>query len=139
METAVTSNQPAASTSQATTAEKNKHDKASNGNSCYKEEASAVVVPQLFRPINFEGNSPTPPTPEGIESTASKSTLGNGSESGSESAQDSAYGSDNHQPLRPDNSQASAHKKIAATLQNKALWKDFKRIGNEMIVTKPGR
>lgn len=139
METAVTSNQPPASISQATTAEKNKHDQASNGSSHYKEEASAVAVPQLFRPINFESNSPTPPTPEGIESTTSKSTLGNSSESGSESAQDSAYSSDNPQPLRPDNSQASSSKKIAATLQNKALWKDFKRIGNEMIVTKPGR
>lgn len=28
---------------------------------------------------------------------------------------------------------------MKAVIQNKALWKSFMRIGNEMIVTKPGR
>lgn len=28
---------------------------------------------------------------------------------------------------------------IRAIIQNKALWKSFMKIGNEMIVTKPGR
>lgn len=94
----------------------------------------ATPAKQLFRPINFENGSPTPATPEGIDSNGSKVTLGNDSESGSENALDSAYSSDNPQPQN-----GKSAGKMVATLQNKTLWKDFRKIGNEMIVTKPGR
>lgn len=100
-----------------------------------QEPAAAAAITPLFRPINFESSSPTP---EGFECSGSKSTLGNGSESGSDCAQDSAYSSDNTVPAKNNDGQLPC-KKITATLQNKSLWKDFKRIGNEMIVTKPGR
>lgn len=90
------------------------------------------VNTQIFRPIRFESTPATPATTEG-----------NGSESGSDSALDSAYSSDNAQPLGLVAAAAGIAppfcKKITASLQNKSLWKSFKRIGNEMIVTKPGR
>lgn len=100
------------------------------------KEEPTPIPPQLFRPINFESTPPT--TPEGLESNGSKSTLGNGSESGSDCAMDSAYSSD--ATKSDENSQLQlARKKISASLQNKCLWRSFKRLGNEMIVTKPGR
>lgn len=91
------------------------------------------VNTQIFRPIRFESTPATPATTEG-----------NGSESGSDSALDSAYSSDNAQSLGLVAAAAAGIappfcKKITASLQNKSLWKSFKRIGNEMIVTKPGR
>ena len=102
------------------------------------KEEPTPIPPQLFRPINFESTPPT--TPEGLESNGSKSTLGNGSESGSDCAMDSAYSSDNTQATKSDeNGLVIARKKISASLQNKCLWRSFKRLGNEMIVTKPGR
>lgn len=103
------------------------------------KEEPTPIPPQLFRPINFESTPPI--TPEGLESNGSKSTLGNGSESGSDCAMDSAYSSDNTQATKCDeNSQLQqARRKISASLQNKCLWRSFKRLGNEMIVTKPGR
>lgn len=97
----------------------------SNTNNNNQEEPSSAT-PQIFRPIKFES------TPA--------STEGNESESGSsDSALDSAYCSDNAQPFRNPAGAQPYSKKITASLQNKNLWKSFKRIGNEMIVTKPGR
>ncbi len=98
--TAVASPQPAAITSQA---------------------SSAAISTPLFRPIEFE-------TQVGCSE---------GSESG---GSDSAYGSDQHTPLdmfhaRP----MTYYSKLSASVQNKHLWKMFTKIGNEMIVTKPGR
>lgn len=90
-------------------------------------------TPQLFRPIKFESRSPSPATPEDIESSGFKNTAENGSDSSSDSAMDSAYSSDNLQPPQGEPGQ------ITAVLQNRRLWKDFRKIGNEMIVTKPGR
>lgn len=123
MDKAATSNQPApgSPTAPPTT------------NNC-SQASKEVTAPakQLFRPINFENGSPTPATPEGLDSNSSKVTLSNDSESGSECAQDSAYSSDNPQPL-------NGQPKISASLQNRSLWKEFRKIGNEMIVTKPGR
>lgn len=102
-----------------------------------KKDDAIAVTPQLFRPIKFESSSPTPVTPEGIEPSGSKSTMENDSDNGSDSALDSAYSSDNPQPLLSEDGQLTHQ--ITAVLQNKNLWKDFKKIGNEMIVTKPGR
>jgi hypothetical protein len=106
-----------------------------------KEQSTASVptasAKQLFRPIKFESSPPTPATPEGIESSGSKSTMENGSESGSDYALDSAYSSDNPQLPLVENGQHL--NRITAVLQNRTLWKDFRKIGNEMIVTKPGR
>lgn len=76
---------------------------------------------QIFRPIDFEN-------------AESEET----SESGSNTPTDSAYSSDNHQSAISQSS-ALPFRRITASLQNKALWKTFKRMGNEMIVTKPGR
>lgn len=137
MDTAATSNQPAPG-SPATPASNNQSQ--AKG----KKAESTAATTQLFRPINFEGNSPTPATPEGLESCSSKSTLANGSENGSDSVLDSAYNSDNPQPQMTENSEPATENgqsacKVTATLQNKSLWKDFRKIGNEMIVTKPGR
>jgi len=83
--------------------------------------ASAISTP-LFRPIEFE----------------SQTGCSEGSESG---GSDSAYGSE--QPTTPlDLYQVRPvpyYRKVTASVQNKQLWKLFTRIGNEMIVTKPGR
>lgn len=80
----------------------------------------------IFRPIDFE-------------STPKSDTTENNSENGSEHAIDSAYSSDNPQSLTSLTGTNPITKRISASLQNKALWKAFKKIGNEMIVTKPGR
>lgn len=105
-------------------------------NNCSQTHKEKITKPAIsfFRPINFENGSPTPATPEGLDSNSSKVTLGNDSESSSECALDSAYSSDSPQLQ---NDQPAG--KMSATLQNKSLWKDFRKIGNEMIVTKPGR
>ncbi len=100
------------------------------GGKIEKEETPSVST-QIFRPIDFEGIAVTSDT--------------NGtSESGSESAFDSAYSSDNTQILPTAGSTSNGDinplsRKITATLQNSNLWRSFKKIGNEMIVTKPGR
>lgn len=98
---------------------------ASNSNNNNQEEPSSAT-PQIFRPIKFES---TPATPEGNESESGSS----------DSALDSAYCSDSAQPFRNAAGAQPFCKKITASLQNKSLWKSFRRIGNEMIVTKPGR
>ncbi len=97
----------------------------SNTNNNNQEEPTSAI-PQIFRPIKFES---TPATSEGNESESGSS----------DSALDSAYCSDNAQPFRNAAGAQPFCKKVTASLQNKSLWKSFKRIGNEMIVTKPGR
>ena len=136
METAVTSNQTSPNNQENSLNSAMATKGAQDSNASTKEEPTAVTTP-LFRPIKFESSSPTPATPEGTESNGSKSNLGTSSESGSDVALDSAYSSDNPNP-KPENGKP-AEPKITATLQNRSLWKDFKKIGNEMIVTKPGR
>lgn len=82
-------------------------------------ESTANSTP-LFRPIEFEANT--------------------GSEGSEYGGSDSAYSSDNLQgPEVYQNSKHSFTRKISATLQNRSMWQTFTRIGNEMIVTKPGR
>lgn len=110
-------------------------------NSNNKEESVSTTT-HLFRPIKFES---TPATPES-----------NGSEGGSETTIDSAYGSEtvqatagrsNHgegEGVEGTSSTEEANLPhfsgtITAALLDEDLWKSFNRIGNEMIVTKPGR
>lgn len=54
---------------------------------------------------------------------------------------DSAYNSEHEDT--PEQSEAApaqaSDRKITATLLDEELWKSFNKIGNEMIVTKPGR
>ena len=89
------------------------------------KESCANPTP-IFRPINFD-----------------KAEEDHTPESGSDCAIDSAYSSDNIQSSASSSSTVICsnplNRKITATLQNKSLWKTFKKIGNEMIVTKPGR
>lgn len=126
---------------------------ASNGNN-NKATAPAANPPpapaHFFRPIKFES---TPATPESE----------NDSTGGSETTIDSAYGSDvsrtaRNQPQQGEGATGGVGAAAAAVavvkgedgeplhssgilvnLQNKSLWKSFNKIGNEMIVTKPGR
>lgn len=54
--------------------------------------------------------------------------------------EDSAYNSEHeHSPEQPVGEQAVAPISISAKLAQEQLWKSFNKIGNEMIVTKPGR
>lgn len=72
---------------------------------------------KLFRPVQFYSNGES--EDEDAEATVTRS--------GSHVSVDSAY-----------SSQSDAAK-IEVKLHKKSLWKGFMNIGNEMIVTKPGR
>ena len=114
-----------------------------------KEEVTLVAPPppHFFRPIKFESTPATPESNGGSE---------NGSSGGSETTIDSAYGSEEIQATartgshggdtagNPVTAEEEAEEPIytgdiTVHLQNKSLWKSFRKIGNEMIVTKPGR
>jgi len=58
-------------------------------------------------------------------------------EEGNSCDRDSAYGSTTN--LRQHRPGYSAGKKVRATVHKSELWQLFSGIGNEMIVTKPGR
>lgn len=119
---------------------------APTNNNNNKEELLTVAPANFFRPIKFE-STPTTPESNGYEE--------NGSTGGSESTIDSAYGSEATQARAGNqNSEGQAAQggeaseeaveppysgSIVVNLQNKNLWKSFRKIGNEMIVTKPGR
>lgn len=60
--------------------------------------------------------------------------------SDSSPAADSAYCSEYEStPAEQENPPSQLSKKITAILLDEELWQSFNRIGNEMIVTKPGR
>ena len=52
---------------------------------------------------------------------------------------DSAYSSEHENTPEQQDATLSLSKGISVTLLDEDLWKSFHKIGNEMIVTKPGR
>ena len=79
---------------------------------------------------------------------SSKVTTASRSKLGSEVPIDSAYSTEHEKS--PDQSASAAKeketkrrpqpaKKLTAKLQDDEMWKVFNKLGNEMIVTKPGR
>ena len=52
---------------------------------------------------------------------------------------DSAYNSENENSPEQQISSQSLERKVTVNLPDKKIWKKFYLIGNEMIVTKPGR
>ena len=98
-----------------------------------EKDASYQLVPALppplvpppthvFRPPPGKGNEAAhfrlPPTPNSVESSPAGRTIGN-----AVSSKDPSYSKDG----------------FIVTLQDADLWNVFNKVGNEMIVTKPGR
>lgn len=77
---------------------------------------------KFFRPVEFNSNGES----EDEESAATRSS--------SNASLDSAYSSQSDLVMNP-----LFEVKIEAKLHKKSLWKGFMNLGNEMIVTKPGR
>jgi len=83
------------------------------------EERSTCLAP-IFRPFSDKSSE------EGSSSSCSN-------------GQDSAYSTDASGSPAQHKPGVEAGLKVRAVVQNRELWKMFSDIGNEMIVTKPGR
>lgn len=90
-----------------------------------KDEPPTAAPAHFFRPIKFESTPATPESNGSVDSAYGSATTEEAVEQPGEPTDPA------EPPVEPGT--------IVAILQSKSLWKSFRKIGNEMIVTKPGR